>query len=88
MNEFLIIIPQITLHNSSLVTSPTTLTPRIASACNGQSLTCLKLAYPLLERPRGTPKLGHKGLTLMDTTEIGHTKTETQRIDLKWTQQN
>ena len=50
-------VPQITWHNSLSDTSPTTLTPGITSACQGQGLTYLKLAYPLLERPSGTPCL-------------------------------
>ena len=37
-------------NNSSLVTSPTTPTPGITSTCQGQGSTCLKLAYPSLER--------------------------------------
>ena len=53
----LIIIPQTTLHNFSLITSPTTLIPGITSTCQGYGLTCLKLAYPALERPSGTPCL-------------------------------
>ena len=55
--KFLIIIPQITWHNSLLVTSPITSTPGITSTCQGQGLTYLKLAYPSLERPSGTPCL-------------------------------
>ena len=51
---FLIKIPQIAWLNSLLVTSPTTLTPGITSTCQSQGLTCLKLAYPSLERPSGT----------------------------------
>ena len=64
INEYLrikfliiILIPQTPLHNSSLVTSPTTLTPGITSTCQGQGLTCLKLAYPSLERSSETPCL-------------------------------
>ena len=37
--KFLIIILQTTWHNSSLVTSPTTLTPGITSTCQDQSFT-------------------------------------------------
>ena len=48
---------QTTLHNSSLVTSPTTPTPGITSTCQGQGLTYLILAYPSLEPPSGTPCL-------------------------------
>ena len=55
--NFLIIIPQITWHNSVLVTSPTTSTPGITSTCQGQGLTNLKLAYPSLECPSETPCL-------------------------------
>ena len=55
MHKFLIIIPQITRHNSLLVTSPSTRTPGITSTNQGQGLTYLKLAYPSLERPSGTP---------------------------------
>ena len=51
------ILPQTTWHNTSLVTSPTTLTPGITSVCQGQGLTSLKLAYPSLEHPSGTPCL-------------------------------
>ena len=36
--KFLIIIPQITWHNSLLITSPTTPTPGITSTCQGQCL--------------------------------------------------
>ena len=45
------------LNNNSpiIVTSPTTPTPGITSTCQGQGLTYLKLAYPSLERPSGTP---------------------------------
>ena len=50
-------IRQTTLHNSSLDTSPTTLTPGITSTCQSQGVICLKLAYPLLDRPSGTPYL-------------------------------
>ena len=39
------------------LTSPTTSTPGITSTCQGQGLTYLKLAYPSLERPSGTPCL-------------------------------
>ena len=55
--RFLIIIPQATWHSSSLAASPATLTPGITSTCQGQGLTYLKLAYPSLERPSGTPYL-------------------------------
>ena len=41
----------------TIVTSPTTLTAGITSTCQGQGLTYLKLAYPSLERPSGTPSL-------------------------------
>ena len=55
--KFLIIIPQITWHNSLLVTSATTLTPGITFTCQIQGLTYLKLVNPSLERPSGTPCL-------------------------------
>ena len=42
-------------HNSLLVTSLTTLTPGITSTCQDQGLTYLKLVYPSVERPSGTP---------------------------------
>ena len=45
------------LHHSLLVTSPTISTPGITHTCQGQDLTYLKLAYPSLERPSGTPCL-------------------------------
>ena len=57
MHEVLNNTSQTTLHNSSLVTGPTTLTSGITSMRRCQGLTCLKLAYPSLERPSGTPCL-------------------------------
>ena len=47
------------LNNNSpiIVTSPTTPTPKITSMYQGQGLIYLKLAYPSLERPSGTPCL-------------------------------
>ena len=56
-------------HNSLLVTSRTTLTPGITSTCQGQGLTYLKLAYPSLERPSGTP-VSYTHLTLPTSSEV------------------
>ena len=76
--KFLIAIPQTSWHNSSLVTSLTTLTPGITATCQGQGLTCLKLAYPSLERPSETHCFKTLNLVFLFLVELVSLKGQVQ----------